>query len=214
MWAPGRRTLTAGLVLTITTVAFEALAIATVMPLVEDELGDLHLYGWVFSAFFLGNLVGIVLAGRAADRMLPAIPFAVGLVFFGVGLLVGGLAPSMLVLVIGRALQGLGAGALPTVAYVCIGRAYAPEMRPRMFALLSTAWVVPSLIGPALSGFIGETAGWRWVFLGLVPVLVGIGVCSRWSPFGASPLLRWPARAPLCSTRSSWPAVRGYCWLG
>ena len=178
VWAPGRRTLTAGLVLTITTVAFEALAIATVMPLVEDELGDLHLYGWVFSAFFLGNLVGIVLAGRAADRMLPAIPFAVGLVFFGVGLLVGGLAPSMLVLVIGRALQGLGAGALPAVAYVCIGRAYAPEMRPRMFALLSTAWVVPSLIGPALSGFIGETVGWRWVFLGLVPVLVGIGAIA------------------------------------
>ena len=64
------------------------------------------------------------------------------------------------------------------MAYVCIGRAYAPEMRPRMFALLSTAWVVPSLIGPALSGFIGETAGWRWVFLGLVPVLVGIGAVA------------------------------------
>jgi MFS family permease len=170
--------LTAGLVLTITTVAFEALAIATVMPLVENELGDLHLYGWVFSAFFLGNLVGIVLAGRAADRMRPAVPFAVGLVLFGAGLIVGGLAPSMFVLVVGRALQGLGAGALPAVAYVSIGRGYASGSRPRMFALLSTAWVVPSLVGPALSGFIGETAGWRWVFLGLVPLLVGIGAVA------------------------------------
>lgn len=178
VWAPGRRTLTAGLVLTVTVVAFEALAIATVMPLVEDELGDLHLYGWVFSAFFLGNLVGIVLAGRAADRMLPAVPFAIGLVLFGTGLVVGGLAPSMLVLVVGRALQGLGAGALPAVAYVSIGRGYAPALRPRMFALLSTAWVVPSLLGPAFSGFIGETVGWRWVFLGLVPLLVGIGAVA------------------------------------
>lgn len=178
VWAPGHRTLTAGLVLTITVVAFESLAIATVMPLVEDELGDIHLYGWVFSAFFLGNLVGIVLAGRAADRMLPAVPFAVGLVLFGGGLLVGGLAPSMLVLVLGRALQGLGAGALPAVAYVAIGRGYEPRHRPRMFALLSTAWVVPSLVGPAFSGFIGESVGWRWVFLGLVPLLVGIGAVA------------------------------------
>jgi MFS family permease len=178
VWAPGRRALTAGLVLTITVVAFEALAIATVMPLVEDDLGDIHLYGWVFSAFFLGNLVGIVVAGRAADRMLPAIPFAAGLVLFGAGLLLGGFAPSMLVLVVGRALQGLGAGALPAVAYVSIGRGYAPALRPRMFALLSTAWVVPSLIGPAFSGFIGETVGWRWVFLGLVPLLVLIGAVA------------------------------------
>jgi MFS family permease len=173
--------MTAGLVLTITLVAFEALAIATVMPLVEDELGDLYLYGWVFSAFFLGGLVGIVVAGRAADRMLPVVPFAVGLALFGAGLVVGGLAQSMLMLVVGRALQGLGAGALPATAYVAVGRAYPAANRPRMFALFSTAWVVPSLIGPALSGFIGETLGWRWVFLGLVPLLVGIGVVAAFA---------------------------------
>jgi MFS family permease len=178
VWAPGQRVLTVGIVLTITMVAFEALAIATVMPLVERDLGDLHLYGWVFSGFFLGSIVGIVLAGRAADRMAPAIPFAVGLVLFGVGLVVGGLAPSMLVLVAGRVLQGLGGGALPAVAYVCIGRGYAPAVRPRMFAVLSTAWVVPSLVGPALAGVIGEALSWRWVFLGLVPLLAIIGTVA------------------------------------
>jgi MFS family permease len=68
VWAPARRRLTTGLVLTITLVAFEALAIATVMPVVSDDLGGLGLYGWVFSGFFLGNLLGIVLAGEAADR--------------------------------------------------------------------------------------------------------------------------------------------------
>jgi len=68
VWAPGRRRLTVALVLTITLVAFESLAIATVMPVVADDLGGLGLYGWVFSGFFLGSLLGIVLAGRAADR--------------------------------------------------------------------------------------------------------------------------------------------------
>jgi MFS family permease len=69
VWAPARRRLTTGLVLTITLVAFEALAIATVMPVVSDDLGGLGLYGWVFSGFFLGNLLGILMAGDAADRL-------------------------------------------------------------------------------------------------------------------------------------------------
>lgn len=170
-----RRLLTAGLVLIVTMVAFEALAVATILPLVEADLGDLHLYGWVFSAFFLGNLVGIVLAGRAADRTRLVVPFAAGVVLFAAGLVVGASAPTMLVLVLGRGLQGLGAGALPAVAYVCIGRSYPPERRPQMFALLSTAWVVPSVIGPAIAGFVGETLGWRWVFAGLLPLVAVIG---------------------------------------
>ena len=68
LWSPARRTLTGGLVLTITLVAFEALAISTVLPVVAKELGGLDLYGWVFSAFLLGNLVGIVAVGGLIDR--------------------------------------------------------------------------------------------------------------------------------------------------
>jgi len=187
VFAPGRRSLTAGLIGVVTLVALEALAVATVMPLVERDLGRLDLYGWVFSAFFLGQLVGIVVAGRLADRVALAVPFTAGLVLFGVGLALAGLASTMAVLVLARALQGLGAGALPSGAYVAIGRGYPHELRPRMFALLSTAWVVPSLVGPALAGVVGEAAGWRWVFLGLLPPLAAIGA---WS---AAALRRLPA---------------------
>src|SRR5438128_1893750 len=88
--APGRRALTFGVFLAITLVGFEALAIATVMPVISDDLGGIALYGWVFSAFFLGNIVGIVTAGRSADRVGPGRPFVVGLVLFGGGLLAGG----------------------------------------------------------------------------------------------------------------------------
>jgi MFS family permease len=178
VFAPGVRLLTIGMVLIVTLVAFESMAVATVMPLVEVDLGDLWLYGWVFSAFFLGNLVGVVVAGSAADRMRPALPFTAGLVIFSVGLIIGGTASSMAMLVSGRLLQGLGAGAMPAISYVCIGRGYRPESRARMFALMSTAWVVPSIVGPALAGVIGASVGWRWVFLGLLPLCGVIGLIA------------------------------------
>jgi MFS family permease len=169
---PARRGLTIGLVLTITLVAFEALAVITILPAIKDDLQGIRLYGWVTSAFQLGVLVGIVVAGGQADRRGPAPPFVVGVLVFTVGLVLGGMAPTMLVLVLARGLQGLGAGAVPAVAYATIGRSYPEALRPRVFAVLSSAWVVPGLIGPAVSALIAERFGWRWVFLGLVPLVL------------------------------------------
>jgi len=128
LWDPERRLLLVGIVCLITVVATEAMAVSTVMPLVEDDLGDIWLYGWAFSAFYLGDLVGIVLGGRAADRVAPVVPLLIGLATFTAGLVLGGLAPSMAVLVLGRCLQGVGAGVVPAVAYVCVGRGF-PELR-------------------------------------------------------------------------------------
>jgi MFS family permease len=173
-----QRALAAALVCVVTVVAFEAMSVATVMPLVEKDLGGIEWYGWVFSAFTLSQLVGIVGAGRWCDRRPPVEPMAAGLVFFGVGLLVAGFAPSMPVLVGGRVLQGVGAGAAPAVAYVCIGRGFPPELRPRVFALNSTAWLAPSLIGPPIASALGATVGWRWVFLGLIPLAGLIGALA------------------------------------
>ncbi len=175
VWAPERRSLTIGLVLAVTLVAFEALAIATVLPVVSRHLGDLQLYGWVFSAFLLSSLIGIVLAGTWADRVPLGWPMLAGLAFFAAGLTIGGTAPSMAVLVAGRAVQGLGAGVVPAVAYVAISRGYPDRCRPRMFAVMSTAWVVPGLIGPAIAALVASAAGWRWVFLGLLPLVAFAG---------------------------------------
>jgi MFS family permease len=176
IWARARRPLTAGLVLAVTFVAFEALAVATVLPVVGRHLGDLRLYGWVFSAFLLASLVGIVLAGTLADRVPLGRPMLAGLALFAAGLVIGGTAPDMPVLVAGRAVQGLGAGVVPAVAYVAISRCYPEECRPRMFAVLSTAWVVPGLIGPAIAALVAAAFGWRWVFLGLLPLVTAAGV--------------------------------------
>jgi MFS family permease len=178
LWDPSHRLLLVGVVCLITLVAVEAMAISTVMPVVEAELGDLWLYGWVFSAFYLGNLVGVVVGGRAVDRVAPVAPMSVGVGVFLVGLVVGGLAPSMWVLVLGRLLQGIGAGVVPAVAYVCVGRGFPSELRPRVFAVMSTAWVVPSLVSPLVASQVAEAVGWRWVFLGLVPVTVVVALLA------------------------------------
>jgi MFS family permease len=186
VFAPGRRLLTAGLVLTITFVGFEALAVATVLPDVRRDLGAVALYGWVFSAFMLGSLIGIVLAGSHADASGPARPFVLALTLFCIGLAAGGLAPSMLVLVIARFVQGLGGGAIAPIAYYAIGRAYPSSVQPRVFAILSSAWVLPGLVGPAIAGAIGDHASWRFVFLGLLPLVIPAGLVT------IGPLMRIP----------------------
>ncbi|MGE3621854.1 MAG: MFS transporter [Acidimicrobiia bacterium] len=178
VWAPARRRLTLGLVLTVTLVAFESLAISTVMPVVSDDLGQLGLYGWVFSGFFLGNLLGVVWAGQVADRRGTRAPFAVGLVLISGGLLVGGLAWSMPVLVAARVAQGLGAGVIPAVAYTSAGRSYPAEMRPRLLAVFSSAWVIPGVVGPAVSSALADVLGWRAVFLSILPLVVLAGAMT------------------------------------
>jgi MFS family permease len=167
----GTRALAVGMVMAITMNAFEAMSVATAMPAVAEDLGGDALYGAAFSAYMLANLIAIVAAGEQADRRGPALPFIGAITVFAAGLLVAGFAPTMLIVVAGRALQGAGAGALASVAYVAVGRAWPVERQPHIFALLAAAWVVPSLIAPAAAGFVSEEFSWRWVFLGLLPLL-------------------------------------------
>lgn len=177
VWQSGQRLLTVALVASVTLVGSETLAIATVMPRVADELGRAG-YGAAFSVFSLGSIVGVLLAGPATDRRGPRLPMLVGLVLFAGGLAIGAGAPVMAVLVSGRALQGIGAGAIPAVGYAVIGRAYAESSRPRMLALLSTAWVVPGVVGPGVAGVVADAVGWRWVFGGLLPLVAVVGAVA------------------------------------
>ncbi|WP_240776665.1 MFS transporter [Nonomuraea basaltis] len=165
-----RKALTAGLVAMVSLVAFEYMAVAIAMPVVAKELGGLELYGLAFSGAMAAAVVGTVLGGRWSDVRGPRAPLWIGAAGFGAGLMVAGLAPSMEVLIAGRFLQGFG-GALVSVAlYVVVARVYPERLHPKIFSLFATAWVVPSMVGPAIVGVVTETLGWRWVFL-LVPIL-------------------------------------------
>jgi MFS family permease len=191
IWQPPLGRLTLGLALVVMASAFEALAVATIMPKLSAELGGLALYGWAFSAFMLANLVGISVGGSQSDRLGASPVFLAGVATFAGGLSVSGFATSMAVIVGGRTLQGFGAGLLSAVAYAAIARAYAVDLQPRMLATLSSAWVVPGLIGPGLASLVAEHASWRWVFLGLVPLPVAAALlvvpALRALPVVASP---------------------------
>ncbi len=169
---PAYRATTIGLLLVVTVIAFEAMAVATAMPRAVAALHGLAYYGWPFTAFLVSNVVGIVTGGELADRRGPARPLVAGLVIFTAGLLLAGLAPTMTLFVGGRAVQGLGSGLVIVAVYVVIAEVYDETLRPRMFAALSAAWVLPSLIGPVVSGALTQHLTWRLVFLTIPPFIV------------------------------------------
>lgn len=171
VWQPQQRALTVGLVLIVSLTAFEAMAVATVLPSAIDDIGGVRFYGWAFSSFMLSNLVGIQMAGQAADRHGAHPPFIVGCLFFAAGLIVAGLSRGPISFIVGRLLQGGGAGAVSAAAYVAVARGYDTAARPRMLAIFATAWVVPGMVGPAAAGALAHVFGWRSVFLFLIPLV-------------------------------------------
>ncbi|WP_406311150.1 MFS transporter [Streptomyces thermoviolaceus] len=164
------RALSLGVILSVGMVAFESLGVATVLPDIARSLDGLGAYGWGLSALMLANIIGTVLAGRAADRRGPWGPVAAGTAVFAVGCAVAGAATSWPLFLVGRFLQGLGVGAVMAMAYTVIGLAYPEHLRARMFALLSSAWTIPSLIGPVVAGTLADSTTWRAVFVLMLPI--------------------------------------------
>ena len=166
------RVTTLGIVGLVSLIAFEAMAVATALPTAVAELRGLAWYGWSFTALLVTSVVGMVVAGELSDRVGARRPLLLGVVAFLAGLVVAGLAPAMAVFVLGRALQGLGVGLLVVVMYVLVGEAYPEALRPKVFGAISAAWVLPALVGPVVAGWLAQGVGWRWAFLGLVPLVV------------------------------------------
>lgn len=167
-----RRALGIGICTGVVAIAFEAISVATALPRAAEELGGKSLYAWNYTLFVIGMMVANVVAGRIADRVGPLRPLAFGMLVFAIGLLVAGSATAMPQLLTGRAIQGVGAGALNLGLFVVIARAFVDHQRAVMMTWLSSAWVVPAFIGPPISAWITETFSWHWVFYGVVPLVV------------------------------------------
>ncbi|MFD4833544.1 MFS transporter [Streptomyces uncialis] len=165
------RALSVGIVSVVLLIAFEATAVGTAMPVAARELDGVSLYAFAFSGYFTTSLFGMVLSGQWADRRGPLAPLATGIVAFGAGLALSGTAGAMWLFILGRAVQGLGGGLVIVALYVVVSRAYPERLRPSIMAAFAASWVIPSVVGPLVSGLVTEHLGWRWVFLG-IPALV------------------------------------------
>ncbi len=160
-----------GIFALIVGIAFEFMAVATALPVAARELGGLGLYPWALTGFLGAAMFANGIAGELCDRLGPRLPLAAGATAFALGLVISGLSQSMPMLIGGRIVQGLGAGFTIVAVYVVIAQCYPEAVRPRVMTLISTAWVVPSVIGPFIAGGLTEYISWRWAFLSLVPML-------------------------------------------
>ena len=167
-----QRALTIGLCATIVAIAFEAISVATAMPVAARELNGLSYYASAFSLFLIGMLFATVVCGRLSDRIGPAKPLLAGLVIFLAGLVISGTAQHMAQLLAGRLVQGLGSGAMNVAIFVCVAQAYSVTQRPKMFTFISTAWVLPSFVGPPASAWLTGHLGWHWVFFAVIPLVI------------------------------------------
>lgn len=167
-----QRALTIGLCAIVVAIAFETIAVATAMPIAARDLEGLDYYAWAFSAFMIGMLFATVICGRVSDRIGPAKPLLVGLMIFLAGLVIAGSARYMAQLVAGRLVQGLGSGAMNVAIYVCVAVAFSRRQRPKMFTYISTAWVLPSFVGPPVSAWLTQHLSWHWVFFAVIPLVI------------------------------------------
>jgi EmrB/QacA subfamily drug resistance transporter len=150
--------------------ALEATVVGTAMPTVIASLGGISHYSWVFSAYLVTSTVTVPVWGKLSDLYGRRLLYQIGIAVFLLGTLMSGLAGSMNQLIVFRAIQGLGAGALVPLGMTIIGDIFTLRERAKMQAYFSGVWGLSSVVGPVIGGFITDQISWRWVFFINLPV--------------------------------------------
>ncbi|MBL0373057.1 MFS transporter [Rhizobium sp. KVB221] len=152
--------------------ALEFYVTASLMPSMVRDIGGLGLLAWTTSLFVAALVLGgVAIVIRPAGVTLRQV-YVIGTLIFALGCLIVGLAPSMVVVLIGRFVQGFGAGLLVTLAYSFIRFVYPEGMQNAASAFYSALWGVSTLLGPTLGGWFAHDSAWRWAFFILIPLAV------------------------------------------
>lgn len=151
-------------------VAIEATIVSTAMPQIVADLGGLHLYSWVFSAFLLAQTALTVVFGNLADIYGRKPIMLAGIAIFTLGNLLAGFAHSMPIMILFRLIQGVGAGAMQPVAMIIVGDLYPAHERGKIQGYLASVWAISAVLGPLVGGLIVRHVSWSWIFWINIPV--------------------------------------------
>jgi EmrB/QacA subfamily drug resistance transporter len=172
----------AGLMLALTLASLDQNIVSTALPRIVSDLGGLAHLSWVVTAFMVTSTISTPLYGKLSDIYGRKSLYFVAITIFLIGSILCGLAATMFQLILFRALQGLGAGGLVTLAQTTVGDLIVPRERGKYQGLFGAVFAACSVAGPLLGGIITDALSWRWIFYVNLPVgaaaltLIAIGL--------------------------------------
>ncbi len=164
-----RRLTVAALLLGMFLAAMEATAVATAMPTVIGDLGGVEYYSWIFTIYMLTSTITVPIYGKLSDLVgrKPILMF--GMTLFLIGSVASGFSTNIQQLILFRAIQGLGAGAVQTTSLTIVGDIFSLKERGRVQGVFAAVWGFSGIAGPLLGGFIVRYTSWHWIFFINIP---------------------------------------------
>lgn len=151
-------------------IAIDSTILATAVPSIVADVGGFTQFPWLFSIYLLAQAVSVPLYSKLADTVGRKPIMLIGIGLFLVGSVLCGFAWDMTSLIVFRAVQGLGAGAVLPVSITITGDIYSVRERARVQGYIASVWAVSSVVGPTLGGLFAEFASWRWIFFVNIPL--------------------------------------------
>lgn len=172
-----------GVILAMLLAALDQTIVGTALPTIVRELGGADHLTWVVTAYLLASTVTVPIYGKLSDLYGRKWFFFSGIIIFLIGSLLAGASQNMLQLIIFRALQGIGGGAIMGNAFAIIADLFEPAERAKWQGALGGVFGLSSVLGPALGGLLTDHASWRWVFYVNLPVgLIALAVIAFLMP--------------------------------